>query len=142
MPWVDNVAVSADHTSLSWTITGGSPSAYDAVDAYVTFRTPVSGSTPAYFVRWHAMLPPGTTSLDLASAPAELAPYLPTAAGVTIDAMRVDLVDLPAVDGYAAMRAAPEWQWTRPSRAVYTGEVPTATFAEVTTGAYSLDDSL
>ncbi len=116
IPWVDTLTVDSQARTLAWTQTSGS---YDAAALRFSWSN----------FNWTVILPPGVTQLDASTAPAELAPYLPTAAdGLTLNGC--ELVDSASTASYDAVRALPEWRVTTTESAVRLGDEPAATLAD------------
>jgi hypothetical protein len=113
MPWVGDTIVSASGSLATWVQVGDT--GYDAAVAFVSWQRfiPDGGEGGSYInYDWTIVLPPGVTEWSWSERPAALADYLPEI-GDSLNS-DVELVDLSTVDGYDALRATPEWQYTCP----------------------------
>ncbi len=115
MPWLTGLAASPGDVQAVWLQTAGT---YDA--ATLRFNWSHSVAVETHYFDWNVILPPGVTSLNIGTPPAELAPYLPA----TTDDLGSDLVlvDLASATGYDALRALPEGRIMNPEAAVRAGD--------------------
>jgi hypothetical protein len=122
LPWMGKATTTA--TTLAWTQTAGS---YDGAVATMVWHVTVSNVDHQHV--WMVVLPPGTTSVDWTSPPAELASYLPA----PTDTVNGDpaLLDFGDVADYRAFRALPQWQFVYPYVSVLQGDHGSADGARV-----------
>jgi hypothetical protein len=124
LPWMGARTTTA--TTLAWTQTSGSS---DGAVGTLGWTRHDSATNTDHGHAWIVVLPPGTTSIDWTSTPAELAPYLPDATDtVNADAALYDFGD---VADYHAFRSLPEWQLVYPFVSVLEGDHDSANDARI-----------
>ncbi|HEX3761839.1 MAG TPA: hypothetical protein VHW23_24235 [Kofleriaceae bacterium] len=124
-PWLQTAAVStADRTGSIFMSGDGH---YDAAVVHIEWQHLMAGAT--IVSRWTFVLPPTMTSFAFPALPSELAAVLPPAADqYTTEA---HLIEIPAVDGYKALRAIPEAAVMCPGTLVPDCSLRTALFPRV-----------
>jgi hypothetical protein len=106
LPWLGEALASASAGQLTWITDGGGD--YDLGVVNVSWnRSPPDGGQESY--SWTLFIPPGVDQLTFPELPAALAGYAPNS-GDFLSSPQVFYIDFAELDGYAAVRAEPEWR--------------------------------
>ncbi|MCB9563213.1 MAG: hypothetical protein H6709_16110 [Kofleriaceae bacterium] len=103
LPWLAGLLANAAAQQARWVTVGDG--SYDATILGLSWRDYVSPPGAWVYDDWYLVMPPGTTEFDWSTLPAGLDELVPPEA-LAVDAW-IDLVDLPGVDDYDAVRALP-----------------------------------
>ncbi len=121
LPWVSRIATDLATGRVTWVQTAGS---YDAAVATLSWSH-LETTGIEHDHTWTVIAPPAMTSLDFAPALAVTVPMV----GDHLSGALVELVDIPTVPSYDALRGLPEWQIVNPGGAVFVGDLAGADVA-------------
>lgn len=114
LPWVSrDIAANAAARVVTWIQVGDTPYDHARVELDWYRSLPVFGTGGTIYYDWDIYLPPGITTLEFPAMPAALEQHAPPPDFNFYPSVR--LTESEAYDGWAAVKAAPEWDLECPN---------------------------